>query len=658
MSNMGIMDLCIFRPWLFFFFFFAIPLRISVAQLEAPSPAADFCNGIFISYQYMKGKLIPPHLGVGSPTQPYMFESTLTILNNGLVDLKSWQVFVGFQNNEYLVSASNAVLADGTTLPAHVGNGTVFAGFPTTDLMTAIETAGDLTQMEVLVELVGTQFGIESPSVPMPSNISLVNTGFICPQPKMTGLTEMTVCCIQDPNLKTNVTITETKFSPPQTGDLVITYDITRTYSSSYLAQVTISNNDALGRLDYWMLSWDWMRGEFIGSMKGAYPTIADTSQCVFGPPGNYYQNLDFSTVLNCETRPTIVDLPLSYTNDSNLGMIPYCCRNGSILPSIMNPSESKSVFIMQVYKMPPDLNRTKLYPPQNWMINGTFSPVYQCGPPVRVSPSEFLDYPSNTSALASWQVGCNITRPKGSKPKCCVSFSAYYDESIIPCPTCACGCQSNPSNTCSATAPALLLPSSALLVPFANRTNLTTAWAQINHLTIPKPMPCGDNCGVSINWHVYTDYTSGWSARITLFNWGGTNFANWFAAVELDKAAAGFQKMYSFNASLLNGTTDNNTIFMQGIKGLNYLVAQADQANPETNPPVPGKQQSVISFTKKLTPAFNMTAGDGFPNKVYFNGEECMLPTIFPSNGDRMVAASGISSFLLAFVVLIFVQQ
>lgn len=87
---------------------------------------------------------------------------------------------MGFQHDEYLVSASNAVLSDGTTLPAKVGNGTVFAGYPMSDLKTAIETAGDSTQMQVQVNLVGTQFGVASPGVPLPSNISLANDGFIC----------------------------------------------------------------------------------------------------------------------------------------------------------------------------------------------------------------------------------------------------------------------------------------------------------------------------------------------------------------------------------------------------------------------------------------------------------------------------------------------
>lgn len=87
---------------------------------------------------------------------------------------------MGFQHDEKLISASNAVLADGTTLPVEVGNGTIFAGFPMSDLKTAIDTAGDLTQMQVEVQLVGTQFGVNSPDVPMPTNISLANDGYDC----------------------------------------------------------------------------------------------------------------------------------------------------------------------------------------------------------------------------------------------------------------------------------------------------------------------------------------------------------------------------------------------------------------------------------------------------------------------------------------------
>ncbi|KAE8724107.1 COBRA-like protein 8 [Hibiscus syriacus] len=622
----------------------------------APSPSSDSCNGIFLSYAYSSGTKLKPD----DPThQPYRFESVLTVLNNGDEELKSWRVFVGFQNDEFLVSAADAVLADGTSLPANVGNGTVFAGFPMSDLKTAIETAGDLTQMQVQVKLLGTQFGVAAPGVPLPENIQLANDGFICPKASMQGRNEMQVCCTEDPKFKSNVTVDE-EFLPRQSGDLTIMYDVTRTYDSNYWSQVTISNHNPLGRLDNWKLSFDWMRDEFIFSMKGAYPYVVDSSGCLFGPQGQYYRELDFGNVLNCERRPTIIDLPPTKANDTSLGLIPKCCRNGTILPPSMDPSKSSSVFQMQVFKMPPDLNRSELSPPQNWKINGTLNPDYKCGPPVRVSPSQFPDpsgLPSNKTAVASWQVVCNITQPKGASPKCCVSFSSYYNDSVVPCRTCACGCPSNTARTCSANAQAVLLPPEALLVPFENRTTMARAWADLKHLTVPNPMPCSDNCGVSINWHVLTDYSRGWSARITIFNWDETAFPDWFAAVQMDKAALGFEKMYSFNGTALELNGVNNTILMQGLPGLNYIVGETDGADPEKDPRVPGKQQTVVSFTKKNIRGINVAFGDGFPSKVFFNGEECALPLVLPTNDSNRKGSTTILSILVA-VVFIMVHQ
>lgn len=469
----------------------------------------------------------------------------------------------------------------------------------------------------------------------------------------------MHVCCTVDTTVKTNITVGE-EFLPRQDGDLTIMYDVTSTYESNYFAQVTIANHNPLGRLDNWRLSWDWMRDEFIFGMKGAYPSVVDSSDCIFGKQGTYYQSLDFSTVLNCERRPTIIDLPLEMTNDTKLGMVPNCCRNGTILPRSMDPTKSISSFQIQVFKMPPDVNRSELIPPQNWAINGTLNPDYKCGPPVRVSPSQSPDrsgLPVNSTAVASWQVVCNITQPKGASPRCCVSFSAYYNDSVIPCNTCACGCPSNTARTCSTTAQAMLLPPETLLVPFVNRSTKAKAWAALRHLPDPNPTPCGDNCGVSINWHLYTDYNKGWTARVTLFNWGETVFSDWFAAVQLDKAVPGFEKMYSFNASTLELNGVNNTVFMQGLEGLNYLVGEVDGANPQKDPRVPGKQQSVISFTKKTTPGINVIGGDGFPTKVFFNGEECSLPSVYPSSSHRK-STSRIFSVLLMVVVFVVMQQ
>jgi hypothetical protein len=438
-------------------------------------------------------------------------------------------------------------------------------------------------------------------------------------------------------------------------------YDVIKANNSNYWSEVTISNHNTLGRLDNWKLSWNWTNDEFIHTMKGAYPSTIDSSNCIFGSQGEFYKELDFSNVLNCEKRPTIIDLPPTRFNDTQLGKVPFCCRNGTILPPYMDLSKSISRFQINVFKMPPNINRSNLIPPQNWEIKGEpINPNYKCGAPIRVSPSQSEDptgLPSNISSIASWQVVCNITKSlsKSDSPKCCVSFSAYYNESVIPCNTCACGCPSNQERTCSANTPAMWLPPKALLVPFENRSKIAHDWAKYKKLQVPNPIPCGDNCGVSINWHVNTDDKKGWTARITIFNWGETNFADWFTAVQMDKGAIGFKEMYSFNGSLLERL--NTTIFMQGKKGLNFLVAEANGSNPRRDPRVPGKQQSVILFTKKKRDEINVAGGDGFPSKVFFNGEECSLPSVYPSNGLRNEFSS-LTITILILLSIILMQQ
>nr|GLL42555.1 COBRA-like protein 7 [Ipomoea trifida] len=621
-------------------------------------PASNVCNGVLVSYVYDSGFVIPPTLSPSDQKdQPYRFQSTLTVLNNGLEELKSWRVFVGFQNKEMLVSAPRAVLGDGRSFPADVSNGTTLAGYPVENLKTAVETAGDFNQMQARVELVGTQFGVAPPAFPMPSSISLVNDGFSCSPTPSLGKNDTHVCCTKDPNAKTNTTRDEEEFLPRQEGDLTIMYDVTSSYESNYWAQITISNNNLIKRLDNWHLSWEWMREEFINAMRGAYPLVVDTSDCIFGKQGEFYQGLDFSKALNCERRPTIIDLPLAKTNDTIVGLVPFCCRNGTILPPAMDPAMSKSAFVMQVYKMPPYLNRSELTPPQNWKINGSSSGEgYVCGPPVRVSPTLFPDpsgLPSETAAVASWQVVCNITRSGNDQsPKCCVSFSSFFNESVIPCNTCACGCKPNPGKVCSATAPALLLPADALLVPFDNRTEKAIEFAGLKRRDLPNPLPCGDNCGVSINWHLLTDYNDGWTARITLFNWGKDDIVDWSAALQLEKAMPGFEKVYSFQGQPM--TNSSNTLFLQGGSGLNYLLAERNGDNPRRDPPVPGTQQSVISFKKKNTPGINVARTDGFPTKVFFNGEECSLPVTLPSRAYRMPVVSTAFTIVLAVLVLI----
>ncbi|KVH96467.1 Glycosyl-phosphatidyl inositol-anchored, plant [Cynara cardunculus var. scolymus] len=104
------------------------------------------------------------------------------------------------------------------------------------------------------------------------------------------------------------------------------------------------------------------------------------------------------------------------------------------------------------------------------------------------------------------------------------------------------------------------LVPSQALLVPYANRTALATAWANLQHRTVPSPLPCADNCKISINWHLLTDFRGGWSSQLTLFNWDDAAFADWSVAVQMDNSTPGFEKAYSFNQSQVKREEQHNT--------------------------------------------------------------------------------------------------
>ncbi|OWM81250.1 COBRA-like protein 10 [Punica granatum] len=620
-----------------------------------PPPEQESCTGVFLSYNFIEREKEYPHVK-NATAQAWAFKSQLTVLNAGLDELKAWRVFIKFQHEEVLVSVTGAVIIDGDDLPAKVSkNGTLFAGYPMADLKTSVETAGDINQIQAKIDILGTVFGIKPPGVPLPKTIRLENDGYKCPKIMRRG-SSMYSCCVRDKKHK--VKPTKTKFLPRQYGDLSLTYDVLQAYAGSYQAQVTIDNNHLLGRLDHWNLTWEWMRGEFIHSMRGAYTHRRDPSECIYGPAGQYYKDFDFSQVMNCDKKPVISDLPADRANDSKVGKLPYCCRNGTLLPVVMDPWKARSIFQLTVYKIPPDMNRTALSPPQRWKINGVLNPTYKCGAPIRIENTQFPDpsgLQSVTTAIASWQVTCNMTQPKPKEAKCCVSFSAYYNDSVIPCNTCACGCEDT-DRKCSANARPMLLPPEAALVPFDNRTVKAKAWAKLKHNPIPATLPCPDNCGVSINWHIDTNYRGGWTARVTLFNWDEIPFEDWYTAVQLNKAFQGFDTVYSFNATKLVHRSANNTIFFQGLKGLNYLMGETNGTNPSKDPRVPGKQQSVISFKKKDNWDIDITKGDGFPTKVFFNGAECSIPTGIPTGSSdkrarvdsMLVILVGIATFAL----------
>ncbi|KAJ4775971.1 Protein COBRA [Rhynchospora pubera] len=623
------------------------------------------CNGILLTYNVDNMTKIRPFT-TDKSVQPFGFGATAALENAYTITLRNYTLLITYQHKEILVSMNGGVLTEDYFLPYNTSEAPFvsFSGYPDADLPTPIATGGDLKKFVHNITLTGTMFGWVNP---LPKKMVLGDPHWDCSNMSLYGNFPnfTSTCCVPNPNnlpeedsISTesiyDPLISTSDYRPRNTGNITISYDVLLTYPGSYLAQVTIENKDMLTRLDGWQLSWKWKRNEFIYQIKGAYTTVTGSSECLFGPQGKYYQGMDFTNVTNCQRNPTMIDLPPWRYNDSDVGRIPFCCRNGTIYPKMVNASAYKAAFQMLVFKMPPDLDRFRLYSPQNFTLTSTnrLSHKYNCSEPLFVNPNEFPDpsgLTTNATAVASWQVTCNIT--DSPVRKCCVSFSAYYNESVMPCRTCACGCPAtSPGPPCSTSEPALLMPQDALLQRYDNRTLKQLQWADKNHFVLPKTLPCGDYCGVNLNWHILnqTRDKEAYDARMTIINWDNTSYVNWYVAVKMNPAYTEFFDSDGYNVT----TVGNDTLILMGNVNSSYLLGVTNKTHP-------GMHQGVLLFNQLM--GMNLKGGDGNPVKVYFNGEECTMPEGIlddtPSSGYRTGASRVIhfilGAFFFAFVMI-----
>lgn len=71
-------------------------------------------------------------------------------------------------------------------------------------------------------------------------------------------------------------------------------------------------------------------------------------------------------------------------------------------------------------------------------------------------------------ACAVTWNVTCTYSQFLAQRaPSCCVSFSAFYDDTIVPCPTCSCACLTN-STTPIITTPKTLTNSQTCVDPWA----------------------------------------------------------------------------------------------------------------------------------------------------------------------------------------------
>ncbi|PON50156.1 COBRA-like protein [Parasponia andersonii] len=372
-------------------------------------------------------------------------------------------------------------------------------------------------------------------------------------------------------------------------GNVSIRWDVMSWTTDGYVAAVTINNLQLFRHFmsPGWTLGWTWAKKEIIWSMLGAQAT--EQGDC-----SKFKINIPHS----CKRNPTVVDLlPDAPFNQQ----FTNCCKGGVLASWGEDPSASVAAFQISV-GLSGTSNKT-LKMPKNYTLLGP-GPGYTCGPGKVVPSSHFLsaDGRRKAQALMTWNVTCTYSKFLASKnPSCCVSLSSFYSTKIIPCPACACGCQSN--STC------IMSNSTLLQKPGINTPRKDNAPL----LQCTKHM-----CPVRIHWHLKLNYEAYWRVKIAITNFNfRRNYSQWTLVVQHPNLN-NVTQVFSFNyKSLLPYQSINDTGMFYGMKFYNdYLM----EAGPY------GNVQSELLMQKDKS-TFTLRQGWGFPRRVYFNGDECMLP-------------------------------
>ncbi|XP_031492847.1 COBRA-like protein 1 [Nymphaea colorata] len=377
-------------------------------------------------------------------------------------------------------------------------------------------------------------------------------------------------------------------------GNITIKWDITQWTADGYVATVTIFNFQQYRHIQApgWTLGWTWAKKEVIWNMVGAQTT--DQGDC-----SKFKGNIPHC----CKKDPTVVDLlPGTPYNQQ----VANCCRGGVINSMVQDPSASVSSFLIAVGSSGTSNKTVKL--PKNYTLNAP-GPGYTCGPAKKGKPSEFFtaDGRRKTRALMTWNVTCTYSQFLAQRtPTCCVSLSSFYNDTIVPCPTCTCGCQNNITN-----------PGSCVM---GDSPYLASAVASGGKNNYNPLVQCTSHmCPVRIHWHVKLNYKEYWRVKITVTNFNyRMNYTQWNLVVQHPNFD-NLTQIFSFNYKSLSPYGPlNDTAMLWGVKYYNDLLMAAGPL---------GNVQSELLFQKDLS-TFTFKQGWAFPRRIYFNGDNCVLPS------------------------------
>lgn len=376
-------------------------------------------------------------------------------------------------------------------------------------------------------------------------------------------------------------------------GNITIKWDVISWTPDGYVAVVTMFNFQQYRHIQApgWTLGWTWAKKEVIWNMVGAQAT--EQGDC-----SKFKGNLPHC----CKKDPTVLDL-LPGT-PYNL-QIANCCKGGVINSWGQDPETAVSAFQVSVGGSGTTNKTVRV--PKNFTLKAP-GPGYTCGPAKVVKPTKFStnDGRRTTQAMMTWNITCTYSQFLAQKtPTCCVSLSSFYNDTIVPCPTCTCGCQRNGTqhgNCVDQDEPHL-----ASVVSSHGKNNYAPLVQCTSHM-----------CPIRIHWHVKLNYKEYWRVKVTITNFNyNMNYTQWNLVVQHPNFD-NLTQLFSFHyKSLTPYGVINDTAMLWGMKFYNDLLMQAGPL---------GNVQSELLFRKDLS-TFTFEKGWAFPRRVYFNGDNCVMP-------------------------------
>ncbi|KAE8788711.1 COBRA-like protein 5 [Hordeum vulgare] len=385
------------------------------------------------------------------------------------------------------------------------------------------------------------------------------------------------------------------------TGNITIKWDIQSWTPDGYVAMVAMNNYQQYRQImaPGWTLGWSWAKKEVIWSIVGAQATEqGDCSKFKGGIPHC------------CKHTPSVVDL---------LPGVPYnqqianCCRGGVVSAYGQDPAGALSAFQVSVGLAGTTNKTVKL--PKNFTLMGP-GLGYTCGPATVVPSTVYwsADHRRKTQALMTWTVTCTYSQQLASRyPTCCVSFSSFYNSTIVPCARCACGCGAHKSTGGrggkSHSDGCIAGDSKRALTPGVNTPKKDGA----------QLLQCTNHmCPIRVHWHVKLNYKDYWRAKIAVTNFNyRMNYTQWTLVAQhpnLNNVTEVFSFQYK---PLLPYGNINDTGMFYGLKLYNDLLMEAGPF---------GNVQSEV-LMRKDDSTFTFGQGWAFPRKIYFNGDECKMP-------------------------------